>query len=156
MFFLSKYTYWLSLMSTQSTSTIAGPGSNSWSVSLSIQLSSRCTSKPGIKSRVPSLNWMKTNAYHVWFSNTNSNSFLIGGWGNPFLRQSIKKEEAKFVELPLDQLEERYDRQWLQDRVVSCSLTAVFCWKSVIEILPKHVSSCFEDLTAGVIFEWKM
>ena len=28
-FFLSKYTYWLSLMPTQSTSTIAGPGSNS-------------------------------------------------------------------------------------------------------------------------------
>ena len=78
---------------------------------------------------------------------------LDWGLGNPFLRQSIKKEEAKFVELPLDQLEERYDRQWLQDRVVSCSLTAVFCWKSVIEILPKHVSSCFEDLTAGVIFE---
>ena len=34
-------------------------------------------------------------------------------------RLSTRKNTAKFVELPLDELELKYDPQWLQDRVVS-------------------------------------
>ena len=32
----------------------------------------------------------------------------------------MRKETATYVEMPLDELERKYDPQWLQEKVVSC------------------------------------
>ena len=37
-----------------------------------------------------------------------------------YLRATTNKNKAKFVELPLDELEKSYDPQWLKERVVAC------------------------------------
>lgn len=38
-----------------------------------------------------------------------------------FSRQHKKKEKARYIELPLDELEKRYDTQWLKDHITSRS-----------------------------------
>lgn len=38
-----------------------------------------------------------------------------------FSRQHKKKEKARYIELPLDELEKRYDPQWLKDHITSRS-----------------------------------
>lgn len=36
------------------------------------------------------------------------------------LRASLRSNRTKFVELPLDELELKYDPEWLQEKVVAC------------------------------------
>ena len=37
-----------------------------------------------------------------------------------YLRATTSKNKAKFVELPLDELEKSYDPEWLKAKVVAC------------------------------------
>lgn len=37
----------------------------------------------------------------------------------PCLRQHVRKETARYTELPLDELEQKYDPEWLEKHVVS-------------------------------------
>lgn len=36
------------------------------------------------------------------------------------VRSSTSKNKAKFLELPLDELEKSYDPEWLKEKVVAC------------------------------------
>jgi len=38
----------------------------------------------------------------------------------PLLRAAVSEQKAKYIELPLDELEAKYDKDWLQERIVRC------------------------------------
>lgn len=58
-------------------------------------------------------------------------------------RASTSKNKAKFLELPLDELEKSYDPEWLKSKVVSCrtlnymKTSSPFLWSwTLVDILP--------------------
>ena len=38
------------------------------------------------------------------------------------LRAATRENKTKFIELPLDELEQKYDPDWLKEKVVNCQL----------------------------------
>ena len=53
------------------------------------------------------------------------------------LRASQRENKTKFIELPLDELEQKYDPEWLKEKVVNCQLPN-FCMYHVTPLLPKN------------------
>ena len=58
------------------------------------------------------------------------------------LRQHVKKNTARYVELPLDELEQKFDKEWLKTKVVACqglySFMEHFCIVYQMLVIKSH------------------
>ena len=52
-------------------------------------------------------------------------------------RAATRANKTKFIELPLDELETKYDPTWLQEKMVNCQLPS-FCVCYVMFFCPKN------------------
>lgn len=77
--------------------------------------------------------------------------------GFPYnLRQHVKKNTARYVELPLDELKQKYDPEWLKTKVVACQGLYSFMEHSCIvyqrflHLNPIHAEAKLESPTLKI------